>query len=93
MIRKWLVHEWCATNRRTAAPILQSEADAPLHPGLHAFGIEVQRQKRDAVSYQIDGAVLVQRSGIPPILVLPLESRLRELQVNDRVTYDVYIPD
>ena len=72
---------------------LQIEANAPPYAGPHTIGIEVLRQKRDVVRYHLNGEVLVQRSGIPPILVLPLEPKQRQLQVNDRVTYEVDIPD
>lgn len=43
--------------------------------------------------YHLNGEVLVQRSGIPPILVLPLAPKQHQLQVNNRVTYEIDIPD
>ncbi len=72
---------------------LQLDAIAPAEPGSHTIGIEVLRQKRATATYEISGEVLVSRSGIPPLVVLTLEPRVRELQVGDRVTYEIYIPD
>ena len=71
---------------------LKIEGIAPLDPGPHTIGIQVLSQKRETARYLIGGEVLVQRSGIPPIMVLPMESRARDLRVGDRVTYEVHIP-
>lgn len=72
---------------------LQLEASAPIETGSHAIGIEILRQRSALSTYEIDGEVLIGRSGIPPVMVLTLEPRVRELQIGERVTYEVHIPD
>ena len=71
---------------------LKVEGIAPLDPGPHTIGVQILRQKRETVRYLIDGEVFVQRSGIPPLMVLPLEPTARDLRVGDRVTFEVHIP-